>query len=192
VVRVAIERRWADELATVRKELERLAHVVPQLADAAAPLLGRLEALAPAYPVDPPVPTHGSFRPTQVLLHQGRIGFVDFDSFCQAEPAMDLALFLSSLKGNGMQALYDEGYSMDGTAVDPATCEARLAQLDELGEEVLAHYERHAAVSRQRVALWEACYLFRLVLRCWARVQPARLTHFLMLLERHGRATGLW
>src|SRR5205085_4042008 len=98
---------------------------------------------------------------------------------------------LSSLKGNGMLALYDEGNSRDGAALDPATCAARLAQLNELGEEVLAHYERHAAVSRQRVVLWEACYLFRLVLRCWARVQPVRLTHILMLLERHWRATGL-
>jgi hypothetical protein len=80
---------------------------------------------------------------------------------------------------------------MDGGALDPAACEARLAQLDALGEEVLAHYEQHAPVSRPRVALWEACYLFRLVLRCWARVQPVRMTHILMLLERHWRATGL-
>ena len=127
-----------------------------------------------------------------MLLSQGQIGFIDFDSFCQAEPAMDLALFLSSLKKNGMRGLYDERNRMDGTALDPATCQAGLAQLDELGEVVLAHYERHAPVSRQRVALWEACYLFRLVLRSWARVQPDRLVHVLTLLERHGRATGLW
>jgi hypothetical protein len=127
---------------------------------------------------------------------------------------MDLALFRSSLRKNGMRALFDERNSMDGAALDPATCEARLAQLDELGEVFLAHYERHAAaplldpvdvttgsssarrahapVSRQRVALWEACYLFRLVLRSWARVEPVRLVHILTLLERHGRATGLW
>src|SRR5207244_7553711 len=97
-VRWGTVRGWADKLADIRDELEQLACVVPHLADAAAPLLGRLEALARAYPVDPPVPAHGDFRPNQVLLHQGRIGFVDFDSFCQAEPAMDLALFLSSLK----------------------------------------------------------------------------------------------
>jgi hypothetical protein len=71
-------------------------------------------------------------------------------------------------------------------------CEARLAQLDELSEEFLAHYERHAAVSRQRIALWEACDLFTLVLHCWARVQPVRMACILMLLERHWHATGLW
>jgi Phosphotransferase enzyme family len=183
---------WADELANVREKLERLARVVPHLADAVAPLLERLEALARAHPVDPPVPAHGSFRPAQVLLSQGRIGFIDFDDFCQAEPALDLALFRSSLKDRGMRMLYDEGNSRDGAALDPATCRTRLAQLDELGEVFLAHYERHAPVSRQRVALWEACYLFTLLLHSWARVQPVRLTHILLLLERHGRATGLW
>src|SRR5918911_4469759 len=100
---------------------------------------------------------------------------------------MDLALFLTSLKKNGMLALYDERNSMDGAALDPAACQARLAQMDELGEVVLAHYERHAPVSRPRVALWEACDLFTLVLHSWVRVKPIRVTHMLMLLERHGR-----
>src|SRR5919202_3719127 len=45
---------WADELATVRGQSERLARVVPHLADAAAPLLERLEALGQAYPAGPP------------------------------------------------------------------------------------------------------------------------------------------
>jgi hypothetical protein len=186
---------WADELANVREEkLEPLSRIVPHVADAAAPLLERLQALDRAYPSDPPGPAHGTFRPAQVLLHQGRIGFIDFDSFCQAEPAMDLALFRSSLKDKGMRVLYDEADShvMDGTALDPATCEARLAQLDELSEVFLAHYERHAPVSRPRVALWEACDLFTLVLNSWARVKPIRVIHTLTLLERHGRATGLW
>jgi hypothetical protein len=186
----------ADELATVREEMEPLARVVPHLADAeailAAPLLERLEALGHAYPAGPPLPAHGTFRPAQVLLYQGRIGFIDFDSFCQAEPAMDLALFLTSLKDKGMPVLYGKRNSMDGAALDPSACEARLAQLDELGEEFLAHYERHAAVSRPRVALWEACDLFTLLAHCWVQVQPVRMTHILMLLERHWHAAGLW
>jgi hypothetical protein len=40
--------------------------------------------------------------------------------------------------------------------------------------------------------LWEARELLTLLLRCWARVQPIRMAHILMLLEHHGRATGLW
>jgi hypothetical protein len=126
---------------------------------------------------------------------------------------MDLALFRSSLKDEGMRVLYGEGNSLDA-ALDPATCWARLAQLDDLGEGFLAHYERyaaaplldpvvtctgsssarkaHATVSRRRVALWEACYLFTFVLHSWARVKPVQVIHALLLLERHGRAVGLW
>src|SRR5918911_794592 len=43
---------WADEFAEVRQELEQLARVVPHLADTAAPLLGRPEALARTSPAD--------------------------------------------------------------------------------------------------------------------------------------------
>src|SRR5919199_3304512 len=43
---------WADELANVREEVERLARVVPHLADAAAPLLGQLGTPARASPAD--------------------------------------------------------------------------------------------------------------------------------------------
>jgi hypothetical protein len=195
-VRCGTTWRWTDELATVREQLAQLARVVPQLAEVeatlAAPLLERLEALARAYPVDPPVPAHGTFRSVQVLLYQGEIGFVDFDGFCQAEPAMDVALFLATLKDRGMRALFCKGKSKDA-ALDPATCQARLAQLEELGEVFLAHYERHAPVSRQRVALWEACNLFTQLLNSWVRVKPIRVIHIrLMMLERHGRAMGWW
>ena len=130
-------------------------------------------------------------RSSSIRVWVIRIGFIDFDGFCQAEPALDLALFLTSLKDKGMRVLYGKGKNADA-ALDPATCEARLAVLDELGEVVLAHYERHAAVSRPRIALWEACELFTLVLNSWARVKPIRVIHTLTLLERHGRATGLW
>src|SRR5690606_23297233 len=71
---------------------------VPHLADAAAPLLAWLEARAAEQPADPIMTAHGTFRPGQVLIHQGKIGFIDFDSFCQAEPSLDLSLFLRRTK----------------------------------------------------------------------------------------------
>jgi aminoglycoside phosphotransferase (APT) family kinase protein len=74
---------------------------VPELAGGAAPLLARVEDLAGRHPADPAVPAHRSFRPAQVLLADGRIGFIDFDGICQAEPAIDVALFLL-VKGVGL------------------------------------------------------------------------------------------
>jgi len=60
---------------------------------AAELLLDRLEQLARAYPPDPLVPSHSSFRPAQALLYKDQIGFIDFDSFCQSEPANFHACF---------------------------------------------------------------------------------------------------
>jgi hypothetical protein len=89
---------WADELAEIVQRRNHLAKPLPELAELATPLLVRLQALAAQYPSDPAGPAHRSFRPAQVLLHQGEIGFIDFDGFCQAEPAMDMALFLTTVK----------------------------------------------------------------------------------------------
>ena len=191
-------RTWADELAEVREVLADLAVSLPQLAAAAAPLLARLEALAAAHPADPPVPAHGSFRPAQVLLHGGQIGFIDFDGFCQAEPAMDLAQFRATAKEAGLNGvLSDKDEDEDGAAAgaalpaedgalpDRAACLARLGRVDALCEAFLAAYEARHPVSRPRVALWEALALLTMVLHRWTKVKPARLPLSLLLLERH-------
>jgi len=89
---------WEDEFAELRGELEKLSAVLPWLADAAMPLLIRLKALAGETAAEPALPSHRSFRPQQVLIHQGNIGFIDFDGFCLAEPALDIALFRATIK----------------------------------------------------------------------------------------------
>lgn len=183
--------RWEDELADVRADAAQLAAAVPQLADAAAPLLARLEALAASHPADPPAPSHRSFRPGQVLLHGGSVGFIDFDRFGQAEPALDIALFLSSARNIGLSEPHEEESSEDDAVLDPAERLALLAQLDGLCEGFLAEYERHAPVSRQRVALWETLDLLALVLNCWTKIKPVRLANTLAMLEQHLRAHDL-
>ena len=92
---------WDQELAEVREVLERLDHSVPSLSAAAAPLLDRLERLDASARPDPLVSAHHDFRPAQVLLHDGRIGFIDFDGACRAEPALDLGRFRRSSATSG-------------------------------------------------------------------------------------------
>jgi hypothetical protein len=109
---------WEDEMSEVRERVERLSTSYPGLVQAAAPLLNRIQQLADACPPDPLVPTHGSFRPAQVLLYRDQIGFIDFDSFCQSEPANDLALFLSTvmslaLTNSDFDEVRDSGSTMD-------------------------------------------------------------------------------
>ena len=174
----------ADELAEIRGVLDAMAVAVPELAGAAAPLLARVEDLAGRHPADPAVPAHRSFRPAQVLLADGRIGFIDFDGICQAEPAIDVALFLSSVKGVGLVE------SLAGRDVGQAAWEERLALLDRLCAAFLDRYQSLAPLSRARVALWQTLDLLTDVMHTWTKVKPTKLPPTMLLLERH-LAAGL-
>lgn len=175
---------WEDELAGARAFVQRLTAAVPGLARAATPLFTCLESLGTACPPDPLVPTHGTFRPSQVLLDHGQIGFIDFDSFCQAEPAMDLALFRAATIDMGMSAFDKE----EAIATEPAMHDGhidRLIHLEAIADRFLAHYTALRPVSRRRVAVWEALNILELVVRSWDRVKPVRLNHTILMLERH-------
>jgi len=183
-------RTWDGELDDVREVLDRLEAVIPELVGAATPLLTRLEAIAAENPADPPVPTHGTFRPAQVLLNKGQIGFIDFDGFCQAEPALDLALFLGKIRDIGLSAS-KEDEDEDGVAIDREALLARLAQTETICETFLAEYEKHMPVSRQRIMLWETLDLLTLVLHSWTKVKPIRLNTNMLLIEQFLHNSGL-
>src|SRR5690606_3508001 len=79
--------RWEDEMNEVEAELTPLYTVFPELSSDAAPFLEHIRRLEALTSPDPIVPSHGTFRPVQVLLNKEEISFIDFDSFCQSEPA---------------------------------------------------------------------------------------------------------
>ena len=175
---------WEDEFSEVRERIERLSVAHPDLAQAANPLLERIKQLADASPPDPLVPSHGSFRPAQVLLHKDEIGFIDFDSFCQSEPANDLALFLSAVMSLGMTNSDFDEVRDTGSTMDEETRNARFELAMSLSESFLDEYAKHHPVSRQRVALWQTLDIFMLVLHGWIKVKVGELSDILYLLER--------
>lgn len=177
---------WADEVAEIRKEIVKLNATLPLFADATMPLLTRLEALAATAPPAPDLPSHGSFRPQQVLVHQGNIGFIDFDGFGLAEPALDIALFCATIKEMGINTAPSDKQKEFEYPSDEARA-ARLEQLNTICEVFVSEYERHAPISRQRVALWEALDLLTVVLRCWSKVKAHQLDNAIVLLEAHLR-----
>jgi hypothetical protein len=168
---------WDDELAEVRQVLDRLGPRVPELEGAADPFLGDLRRLAARVPAGAAGPAHRSFRPAQVLLWRDEIAFIDFDGFCHAEPALDLALFRATIRDLGI-----------GAFPPGMPTETRLGRLDQLCDEFLAAYEAHASVSRERIALWEALDLLTNVLHSWTKIRPGRLAHATTLL-RHQLAS---
>ena len=190
-VRIGERRVWDDEFTEVREDADRLVAAAPQLEGAATALLERLYALAGEHPADPPVPTHGTFRPAQVLLNKGRIGFIDFDGFCQAEPALDLALFLGKIRDIGLNASETDDDDTESVVMEQVDPHALLEQTEAICETFLAEYERHLPISRQRIALWGSLNLLTLVLHCWTKVKPQRLDINLFLLERYLKLSGL-
>jgi hypothetical protein len=175
-----------EELTEVAEVVERLGLSVPQLAMAAAPLLQLLRERSAAEPSDPIVSAHHDFRPAQVLLHHGEIGFIDFDGACMAEPALDLGRFRAKLRDIGISAL-----GVNDGALPAGRVAENLALLDDLCEHFLVEYQKHAQVSRRRVLLWELCDLTTTMLHAWTKVRLQRIEPRLTILLHRLRAAGL-
>jgi hypothetical protein len=163
-----------SKAAEVRELVQRLAEPLPELSDEAQPLLAWLDDIAASHPAQAVAPAHGTFRPAQVLLHGREVGFIDFDSFCQAEPALDVALFRAGIKDIG-------------AGTQPET---DMAALDAVADGFLRNYEAVAPVSRERVMLWETLDLLIYVLHAWTKVSPKRLPVRMASLTRHLLSSG--
>jgi len=176
---------WDNRITTIPEAIERIAPVAPDVAEAVQPLFEQLTELAATHPADPLVPSHGSFDSDQVLIAQERIGFIDFDSFCMAEPALDVGHFRAAIMDSGMK-LIDEA-----TLHDPVARWSYLDQLNELCALFLAEYEARAPISRQRLALWEAWDYLRDSLHLWTKPKQSGATAVVSILEYHLLRTGL-
>jgi hypothetical protein len=176
---------WADELAEVEANLFPLCTFFSDLAAAAEPFLMRIRQLEAAAAPDPFVPSHGTFRPVQVLLHKRDIGFIDFDSFCQSEPARDLSMFLTSMMNVSLASpSFGEEKNGDSAITDLGAWEARFEQVASLREQFLNAYEQRQPVSRQRVILWEALNLFYIIVSGWTKAKASEVPLLVRLLDR--------
>jgi hypothetical protein len=175
---------WNQGFAEAAQQLIYLRVPFPKPIADVDRLVERLYALEAAVPADPLVPSHGAFRPEQVLLANQQISIIDFDYCCMAEPAFDIALFRATTMDNG---LYDERIRPR----DEAEVELRRMRIDALNESFLAAYESHAPVSRQRVALWEATFYFNDSLQCWTKPRPNDPRLVVSLLERQLHTLGI-
>ena len=175
---------WNEGFAEADEQLTYLRVPFPKSIAAVDRLVERLRALEAAVPADPFVPTHGAFRPEQVLLADKQISFIDFDYCCMAEPAFDIALFRATMMDSGL-------YSERIRPRDEAEVAIRRMRVEALSESFLAAYESHAPVSRQRVALWEAIFYFNDSLQCWTKPRPNDPRLVVSLLERHLHTLGI-
>jgi hypothetical protein len=83
-----------DQIADLEKAARTLCWACPRLATDVKEIIG---AVAAGLKGVAPRPTHRDLKPDHVLLRDGRVTFIDLDSFAAADPVIDPALLLARL-----------------------------------------------------------------------------------------------
>jgi hypothetical protein len=176
-IRLGRRRGVAEELAGLTVELRDLRRLSPDLVELLSGWLRRAEVCLKGTDPLPPAFSHGDFSHTQVLFEGARCGLVDFDTVCQAEPALDLGHFLAYLRLSIAKARGSASSLHDDLA-------------DQLSARFLDAYVaaasdglRDEARLRARVPAYEVISLVRLALHSWRKFKPSRLAYVLTLLE---------
>lgn len=158
-------------LARQARNLDHLRQVHPALAEEVARLREELLRLARVIPAQPLGLTHGDFAHGNVLLGDDGVGIIDFERAVQAEPAYDVAYFLTHLTSFGLRH------------------PRRLAHIERLCEAFRRAYLNLAPeVPPERLALYEALDLAAYVLRNF-RKQSHRAS---WLQWTHGQIRAAW
>jgi Phosphotransferase enzyme family len=160
------------ELARLRAEVAPIRRLTPELGERLTRWLEQQESAAAATDPLPLCQSHGDFTYTQLIFDGPRSGLVDFDTFCQAEPALDLGHFLAYLRFAEAKAR-------------GATSAAEQAELIErLADRFTAAYTGAGgdAAALERVAVYEALSLVRQAAHAWQNLKGARLEQVVTVL----------
>lgn len=90
-------RSTEGELCVLRARIARMRSVAPRVGERAEPLLDEIGRRLPGVARGESTLIHGDFKPSQILVHEGRAGLVDLDRACPGEPVIDLGNFLAVL-----------------------------------------------------------------------------------------------
>ena len=181
---------FEEELASQRSKHDKLAAAVPWLAGLTSGVAERLEAAAAASAADPLTTSHGSFRTAQVVLLDGRVGIIDVDKLCQAEPAADIGPFLAKLRHTAVNKTGVNKTGVNQTAANQTAVSAAAPlrvqeQVDRLHDAFLGAYRAAAPVTLERVGVWEALEHFSLVLGSAKKGLAERASSCAAMMHRH-------
>ena len=160
-----------DELAAVRRELEVVGVIWPEVAERVRRRIDRLSEGVPDAP--DLVLSHGDFTPSQVLLDGRTPAVVDFDTLCWADPALDLGRYLAHLELLGRK--------VGGASVTTLVEELTDQFLSGYGEATARTASGAAAVDR--IAFYRATTLARSALNSCRQLKSYRLELAMSLLD---------
>ena len=166
-------------------DLQDACQVARQLTPAlAVQLQEQINRLKP-YLTQQPLPycfSHGDFTHTQLIFDGAMAGLVDFDTVCQAEPALDVGQFLAYLRLAAAKA--------QRTTIDSAVQNVMEDSATALCNHFLKTYSQAvgytpltAAYLEKRAAVYEVVSLLRIALHSWQKLKAVRLEQVLCILE---------
>ncbi|HRC77159.1 MAG TPA: phosphotransferase, partial [Kouleothrix sp.] len=166
----------ADELGRLSAAHAQVQRISPELGALLAPWYDRLvaaeaqsQALALCF-------NHGDFTAGQVLFDGHACGLIDFDSVCQAEPALDIAQFLTYLTVGGQKS--------KRTAEETRAIFADLtARFVNTYLATAGYSEGDASRLMARVEVYRGISLLRRVLRSWQKMKPGRIAGALAMMQ---------
>jgi hypothetical protein len=170
-LRLGAPRPLEVELMRLRAELAPIRRLSPRLASRLAEWMDAVEARAAETRALQARQCHGDFSYTQLIFDGPRAGLVDFDNFCQAEPALDLGQFLAYLHYAGLKA---RGHSAD----------ERAGLSESLSQQFTTSYVAAGGPSEalERVGIYEAVNLIRMAEHAWQNLKADRLDNVVTLL----------
>jgi Ser/Thr protein kinase RdoA (MazF antagonist) len=163
-----------DELAGLTRDTQALRRVAPELGAQLEPWLERIGTRAEESVPLPRCFSHGDYTHAQLIFDDRSSGLVDFDTVCQAEPALDLGQFLAYLRVAAHKAA-GGGPPPIGEQLGARFLNAYIAATgDQLESEQRL---------RARVAVYEIVSLLRMALRGWQQLKSARFANAIAVLE---------
>lgn len=97
----------ADELRILHERLPLLGQMRPEWAGRIERLLAACDRLGAALPRPRNTGIHRDFYADQVLAHADRIYLLDFDLYCEGDPALDIGNFLGHIQEQALRTLGD-------------------------------------------------------------------------------------
>jgi thiamine kinase-like enzyme len=178
-------RSLADELATLRHGFHAVARTSPEIGAQFHTWLRWVEARAQeTQPLEPHF-SHGDFTYSQLIFDGSASGLVDFDTICQAEPALDLGQFLAYARVTVPRARHKAAQPADH--ITEKIC----------GQFLDAYIEASAASRscseerlRARVPVYEVISLLRIGLHSWQKLKGTRLEYVISVLEERVQRFG--
>jgi hypothetical protein len=95
----------ADELRILSECFGRMASAEPRYAGRLRSLLAGCERLASETPRSPSTGIHRDFYADQVIVDGARLYLIDFDLYCEGEPALDIGNFIGHITEQSLREL---------------------------------------------------------------------------------------